>query len=109
MTKYQINYFDLITLNKVIEHVSNPAKFLKDHIFYLKNKGYLYLEVPDVDARYDKDGYNREEFFIEHHHGFSMTSLILMLNKLNLKIVKIEKIREPSSKYTIYCFAQKIK
>ena len=101
--------FDLITLNKVLEHVHSPTLFLKNYMRNLKLNGYIYIEVPDIDAKEDKLGYNREEYFIEHHHVFSKTSLILMLSKLNLKILKIEQIREPSSKYTIFCFAQKIK
>ena len=101
--------FDLITMNKVIEHVDNPALFLKNYMKNLKLNGYIYIEVPDIDAKNDKLSYDREEFFIEHHHVFSKTSLILMLSKLNLKILKIEQIREPSSKYTIFCFAKKIK
>jgi hypothetical protein len=75
----------------------------------LKKKGYFYIEVPDIEAKKDNLGYDREEFFIEHHHVFSKTSLILMLSKLNLRIKKIEQIRDPSSKYTLFCFAQKIK
>lgn len=101
--------FDLITLNKVLEHIENPSQFLKDYLKNLKINGYLYIEVPNIDAKEDHSGYNREEFFIEHHHVFSKTSLILMLLKLELDILKIEKIREPSSKYTLYCFARKIK
>lgn len=100
--------FDFITLNKVLEHIDNPFLFLKKYLKNLKKYGYIYIEVPDLDAREDQIGYNREEFFIEHHHVFSITSLILMLTKLNLKILKIKKIKEPSSKYTVFCFAQKI-
>ena len=101
--------FDLITFNKVLEHVHSPALFLKNYMRNLKLNGYIYIEVPDIDAKEDKLGYDREEYFIEHHHVFSKTSLILMLSKLNLRILSIEQIREPSSKYTIFCFAQKIK
>ena len=75
----------------------------------LKKNGYFYIEVPDIAAQKDNLGYEREEFYIEHHHVFSKISLILMLSKLNLKIIKIEQIREPSSKYTLFCFAKKIK
>ena len=100
--------FDFITLNKVLEHVPNPYLFLKKYLKNLKKDGHIYIEVPDLDAKEDKVGYNREEFFIEHHHVFSKVSLILMLSKLNLKIQKIEKIVEPSTKYTLYCIAQKL-
>ncbi len=102
------NKFDLITLNKVLEHIENPSIFLKKYLKNLKKNGYLYIEVPDLDARNDKSGYEREEFFIEHHHVFSKDSLMFMLSKLNLKIIKLEKIIEPSTKYTLFCFAQKI-
>ena len=101
--------FDLITLNKVLEHIEDPTQFLKNYLKNLKINGYLYIEVPYIDAREDHIGYNREEFFIEHHHVFSKTSLILMLLNLELDILKIDKIKEPSSKYTLYCFARKIK
>lgn len=98
--------FDLITLNKVLEHIPNPSSFLRKYLKNLKKNGFLYVEVPNIDAKFDKVGFEREEFYIEHHHVFSKTSLILMLIKLNLKILKIEKIKEPSSKYTLICFAQ---
>ncbi len=100
--------FDFITLNKVLEHIPNPYLFLKKYLNNLKKNGYIYIELPNIDAREDQVGYDREEFFIEHHHVFSEISLILMLTKLNLKILKVEKIVEPSSKYTLFCFAQKI-
>lgn len=101
--------FDFITMNKVLEHIPNPSSFLKKYLKNLRTNGYVYIEVPDQEASNDKDGYNREEFCIEHHHVFSKISLILMLSKLNLKILSIEQIQEPSSKYTLFCFAQKIK
>ena len=101
--------FDLITLNKVVEHVPNPTLFIKNYLKCLKKKGFIYIEVPNIDAKEDPLGYDREEFYIEHHHVFSKLSLTLMLSKLNLNILQIKKIREPSSKYTLFCFAQKIK
>ena len=100
--------FDFMTFNKVIEHIPNPYLFLKKYLKNLKSNGYVYIEVPDVDARNNNIGYNREEFCIEHHHVFSKISLILLLSQLNLEISKIEKIVEKSSKYTLFCFAKKI-
>ena len=38
---------------------------------------------------------DREEFFIEHHHVFSKTSLILMLLSLKLEIIKIDNSKLP--------------
>ena len=87
----------------------NPTLFLKNYLKYLKKDGFIYIEVPNIDAKENSLGYEREEFFIEHHHVFSKLSLILMLLKLKLNILQIKKIREPSSKYTLFCFAQKTK
>ena len=101
------NKFDLITMNKVIEHVPKPTTFVKNYLKYLKSNGIIYIEVPNVDAKHDPINFERQEFFIEHHHVFSKLSLLSMLFKLKLKILKIKKIKEPSSKYTIFCFAQK--
>ena len=78
-------------MNKVLEHIPNPYLFLKKYLNNLKKNGYVYIELPNIDARRDKIGYDREEFFIEHHHAFSKISLILMLTKLNLKILKSRK------------------
>ena len=43
--------FDLITLNKVLEHVENPVNFLKNSIKFLKKDGLIYIEVPDSKAK----------------------------------------------------------
>jgi len=98
--------FDLITFNKVLEHIQNPYLFLRKYLKFLKNDGFIYLEVPDVFAI--NDSKFREEFFIEHHHVFSKVSLSKFLNFLSLKIIKLHNIKEPSGKYTLYAFVKKI-
>ena len=96
-----------ITLNKVIEHVPNPELFLKNAKKLLTKNGYIYLEVPDgVRASSSKEGKNREEFFLDHLHIFSLESLKNCLVKNNFKILSIKNIKENSGKYTIYAFAE---
>lgn len=94
--------FDIITLNKVIEHVKNPKALIAKSIKNLKNNGVIYIEVPDEKAK--TGGKKREEFFIDHLHVFSRKSLKMMAKKLNLKIEIIKSIQEPSSKYSIFGF-----
>ena len=97
--------FDLITLNKVLEHVQNPIKMLSKAAELLKLNGLIYIEVPDGDsALKNGDITSREEFFIEHYTIFNMDSLKYLVSKSNLKIKKIQSIHEPSDKYTIYSF-----
>lgn len=97
--------FELVTLNKVIEHIANPLVMLKKIKKIMNNDGYLYIEVPDIAAA--KQGKNREEFHIDHLHVFSKKSLLNLSNQIKLKKLILKSIKEPSGKYTIFGFFQK--
>ena len=58
--------FDVITLNKVLEHIEDPVAFLARAVLLLDERGFIYVEVPSAAAA--AEGPGREEFFIEHHH-----------------------------------------
>ena len=65
----------------------------------------MYVELPDGEgAATDPDGPNREEFFIEHLHVFSMSSMSLLADRARLRMLNAERIREPSGKYTLFAF-----
>ena len=86
--------------------MKSPKKFLIKAKKFLKKDGFIYIEVPDIDKA-KKISKNREEFTIEHIHGFTKNSILTLLKKCNLKVVKFEKIYEPSTKYTSYAFCKK--
>ena len=94
--------FDFITLNKVLEHIADPLKFLIEVKKKLKKNGILYIEVPSSSAA--SIGKFREEFFIEHFHVFSKNSIELLANLVNAKIIKTKNYIEPSGKFTISAF-----
>lgn len=97
--------FDIITLNKVLEHVENPSEMLKKCRSNLAPNGFIYIELPDGEsAASDEEGFQREEFFIEHYHIFSMASMALLNLKTGLQSLSLERIREPSTKYTLRSF-----
>lgn len=98
-----LGQFDVITLNKVIEHVENPVLMLAKASDFLNPNGFLYIEVPDVAA--GACGPEREEFFIEHHHVFSPASLTMTVERAGLKVIQTERLIEPSGKYTVAIFA----
>jgi SAM-dependent methyltransferase len=102
-----IGRFDAITFNKVIEHVNDPVAILRDAIPLMAEAGFFYIEVPDVAAAVDGPG--REEFFIEHLHVFSPASLIMTIEKAGLAVFELERIREPSGKYTLFAFAEAVR
>ena len=94
---------DLVTFNKVLEHVPDPIAMLARAIPLVARGGAIYLEVPDADgAASDPAGYDREEFFIEHLHVFSLESTRLLGERAGLSVDRVESLREPSGKYTIW-------
>jgi SAM-dependent methyltransferase len=99
----RLNEFDLITFNKVLEHVENPVAFLKASAKHLRPNGYVYIEVPDGESASD-EGKGREEFFIEHHHVFSPSSTTLLAKHAGFRVLKLESMKEPSGKFTLYAF-----
>jgi len=97
-----VGCFEAITLNKVLEHVEDPLALLVAAARLLSPRGFVYVEVPDVAARIE--GQNREEFCIEHHHVFSPASIGMLGERAGLSTIQIERLREPSTKFTLRCF-----
>lgn len=100
---HDLGRFDLVTLNKVLEHIEEPVGMLAKARNYLKSQGLVYIELPDGE-RAAEHGQGREEFFIDHHYIFSASSLCLLAQKAGFMVELVERIHEPSSKYTLYAF-----
>lgn len=96
--------FDVVTLNKVIEHVRDPVAFLRQARRCVKEDGFMYIEAPDGEGAW-KEGPGREEFFIEHLHIYSAASLALTVRSADLDLLELERLREPSGKFTLRAFA----
>ncbi len=95
--------FDIITFNKVLEHVENPVEMLSISRQYLRKRGSVYIELPDAEMAM-LEGKDREEFFIEHFHIFSMASISLLATRSGFTPIAIERLQEPSTKYTLRAF-----
>lgn len=97
--------FDLISFNKVLEHLSDPISSLSKMCQYLESEGVIYIELPDASGAL-KNGTikSRQEFIIEHLTIYTMESFRYLARKNGLKEIKIEAIHEPSDKYTLYGF-----
>ncbi|MFL3005273.1 MAG: class I SAM-dependent methyltransferase [Candidatus Neomarinimicrobiota bacterium] len=97
--------YDLITLNKVLEHITDPLKTLKKAKSLLNDNGIIYVEVPDGYNASKNGGYvDREEFYIEHFTIFNQSSLNFLAKSVNLECIITKEIHEPSDKYSIYSF-----
>lgn len=96
---------DVVTFNKVLEHVVDPVAMLARARPLLRAGGFVYLEVPDAEAAAgDPDGFGREEFFVDHHHVFTAASARLLVEHAAFRIVEQEQLQEPSTKYTLRLF-----
>lgn len=96
--------FDVITFNKVLEHVQEPVRMLAKAAEHLTPRGFVYVELPDGEAA-AIEGPGREEFFIDHHHVFSMRSMEVLLENAGFHALATERLREPSTKFTLRAFA----
>jgi 2-polyprenyl-3-methyl-5-hydroxy-6-metoxy-1,4-benzoquinol methylase len=95
--------FDVVTFNKVLEHVEDPVMMLAKAAQHLAPGGFVYVEVPDGEAA-AAEGPAREEFFVEHHHVFSPASLATTAARAGFSPIAIERLREPSTKFTLRAF-----
>jgi 2-polyprenyl-3-methyl-5-hydroxy-6-metoxy-1,4-benzoquinol methylase len=95
--------YDAITFNKVLEHVLDPVAMLAAAKPLLERGGFVYIELPDAAAA-GRDSYSREEFFIDHHHAFSLESMRLLAEQAGFATLEAEALREPSGKYTLRAF-----
>ncbi|MCC2667803.1 MAG: Methyltransferase type 11 [Armatimonadetes bacterium] len=104
-TATDLERYDLITFNKVLEHVPDPVTMLSQCLPFINPGGHVYVELPDGEVA-SLHGADREEFFIDHHHVFSMASLALLAVRAGFRVIEIERLQEPSTKYTLRAFLQ---
>ena len=99
----ELGRFDLITINKVLEHVEDPIAMLERCREFLWDDGVVYIEVPDGEEAI-KAGPQRQEFYNVHIHVFSMASLALLIDRAGFRCVRMERLHDPSGKYTMWAF-----
>ncbi len=95
--------FDLITFNKVLEHVKDPVSILDQAKSLLKPNGHIYIELPDGEGLESQNNiYDRSEFFIDHHTTFNKKSFSFLVSSAGLELLNSDQIIDPSGKCTIF-------
>ena len=78
--------FNLIFHFFVLEHISDPIKFLKDQLLVLKKGGKIIFEIPNVaeplHSLYKIPAFENFYWSIAHHWYFSEKSLKFLLSKI---------------------------
>lgn len=100
--KLPSEFFDIVYLDSVLEHVYNPSEYLTEIKRILKKGGILYLGVPNEDSLFNDvrkifykiTGKNITEkikpFQSPYHiNGFNKASLKFALDRTGLSIVKL--------------------
>lgn len=89
--KYKSNFFDVITMHHVLEHVDNPDKFLKEVRRILKKGGTLIIGVPNTHSLAFKIfGRNWYQLDVPRHLlNYSDKLLKKYLEKSGFKVEKV--------------------
>jgi 2-polyprenyl-3-methyl-5-hydroxy-6-metoxy-1,4-benzoquinol methylase len=74
--------FDLVTICSVLEHVNEPCRFMRSAMEYVKEGGYIFVEVPERDDTF-------KPILEPHVCVFTAGSLTDLFEKLGLKIIHI--------------------
>jgi len=84
--------FDLIILNQVIEHVTNPNLLLKNCLLHLNKSGYIYITTPNIKSIFSKYFNEKYQYYMppEHCGYYDIDSIINILYRNNLKIIRIK-------------------
>lgn len=101
----ELNGFNLVTLNKVLEHIEKPLPFVLQVVQSLvPEDGLLYVEVPDkLTAKLRSPDDNILGAL--HCHLYDPMSLGSLLRKAGIELLSIDRIAEPSGKLSVYAFA----
>ena len=85
------NSFDMVTVNHVLEHVSDPGPFLREIRRILRKEGLLFISVPNVHAwQFFLLRQNYSWTFHEHHFiHFSTDTLGLLLQRYGFTILEL--------------------
>ncbi len=84
--------FDIIWLNHVFEHLSQPIEFLKKIKIFLNESGFIFIEVPSVEKINDY----RKFQVVPHAYNYSRQSLINISKKSDYEIIKCDYFRSPT-------------
>lgn len=96
--------FDLVALNKVVEHLADPVALVREAATALHPTGLMYVEVPDkLTAR--RRAPNDNILGALHCHLYDPASVAILLGRAGLVPLRVERVVDPSGKLTIAAFA----
>jgi len=92
LSNFKKDFFDIITLWQVIEHLHNPSEELRKINALLKKEGYVVVSTLNIESPEAKF-FNKIWFHLDvprHLYFFSPKTLVMLLEKNGFKAVKIK-------------------
>lgn len=92
---YPDNYFDVVTVFDLIEHVQHPTKVIKEVYRVLKPGGIFHTFIPtesemlSLEGPLIKLGWKAKEIYGGHPHHFSRREVLGWIENENFKILKV--------------------
>ena len=95
---YKSNFFDVVSVSDVLEHIENPKEFLFKVNKIMKRGGLLYIAVPDFDGLYYKaaislSNFNHKNYFVLPHHiyFFNKITIARYFKETNFNVIDVKK------------------
>ncbi len=90
-SNFENNYFDIIMMSDVLEHVENPLKLFQISYDLLDKNGYIIITTPNTDSFTCKVMKSKwSHYNIEHIHYFNKASIEKLSNITDLNIIEIK-------------------
>ena len=99
--------FDILTFNRVMEHLPDPLDVLNLGLKSLKKGGMVYIEVPDT-LTHSIYGSTHPEFGSAHLTIYHSLGLEEMLSRAGFAVLEKMRVREPSGKLTLFAMATRV-
>ncbi|WJW75952.1 class I SAM-dependent methyltransferase [Thiohalobacter sp. IOR34] len=84
------NYYDLVTNIRTINHMLDPMTELKNAHEWIKDDGYIFIDIQDSISKSRSKGFTANVVEIDHPYMFSIATLSAFVEKAGFKIIRAE-------------------
>ena len=78
------NFYDIIFVFDVIEHIKNDVNFLRDVLFHLKAGGLIIINVPSISKLFSK-----YDYAVGHLRRYNKNKFYMLKKKLNIQLISL--------------------
>ncbi len=104
--QFPSQYFDLVYMSHVLEHIPDPTKALMEVNRILKVGGFVFIELPDIESFWARILKNKWWFMMGGHlYHFSKQSLQRLVEKCGFEVIKIKR---PTKSVSLEFFISRI-